>query len=133
MRQALPRAVATGQGIYFLVTGVWPLIHMRSFEQVTGPKVDRWLVQTAGVLISVIGATLLQGARRGAAWPELRLLGVGSAAGLAGIDLVHVARGRIAPVYLLDALAEGLIIVAWALAAPDAPPEAEAAGPAGAA
>lgn len=59
----------------------------------TGPKSDRWLVRTAGVLIPAIGATLLVGARRGAAWPELRLLGVSSAAGLAGIDhWYHVFR-----------------------------------------
>lgn len=118
MGQALSRAVAVGQGVYYVVTGVWPLIHMGSFQRVTGPKVDGWLVQTAGVLITAIGATLLRGAQRGAAWPELQLLGVGSAAGLAGIDIVHVARRRIAPIYLLDALAEAVIIAAWAVAAP---------------
>jgi hypothetical protein len=116
MRSGLTQIVALGQGSFYVATGCWPLVHMQSFERVTGPKADRWLVQTAGVLITVIGATLLHGARRDAAWPELRLLGMGSAAGLAGIDLVFVARGRIPPVYLLDAAAEGLILIAWAVA-----------------
>lgn len=42
---------------------------MQSFERATGPKADRWLVQTAGVLITVIGATLLYAARRDATRP----------------------------------------------------------------
>lgn len=38
-----------------------------------------------------------------------------SAAGLALIDLVFVGRGRISPVYLLDAAAEAVLVVAWAV------------------
>ncbi|HZF99815.1 MAG TPA: hypothetical protein VEY71_02385 [Chitinophagales bacterium] len=26
------------QGVYTLATGVWPIVHMRSFEAVTGPR-----------------------------------------------------------------------------------------------
>jgi hypothetical protein len=37
------RAIAGTQGTYFLLTGVWPLLHMRSFLTVTGPKTDLWL------------------------------------------------------------------------------------------
>ena len=47
------------QGVYFLLTGVWPLLSIRTFEAVTGPKVDRWLVKTVGLLVAVIGASLL--------------------------------------------------------------------------
>lgn len=111
------RAIALAQAIFYLLTGVWPLVSIRSFEAVTGPKTDRWLVKTAGVLITVIGAVLLRGATRGTVTPELRLLAVGSALGLAGIDVVYVGRGRIARVYLLNALAEVALVVAWALAA----------------
>ena len=108
--------VSLGQGIFYLVTGVWPLVSIRSFEMVTGPKTDRWLVKTAGVLIAVVGAALtLAGARRSMT-PELRLLAVGSALGLTGIDLVYVRRGRISRVYLLDAIAELALVAAWLLA-----------------
>lgn len=62
MKQArswsLSSALATGQGLYFLVTGIWPLVHIKSFQWVTGPKVDLWLVKTVGVLIAVMGAVL---------------------------------------------------------------------------
>jgi hypothetical protein len=112
--ERLVAAVALAQGGYFALTGLWPLVSMRTFERVTGPKVDRWLVQTVGVLVLAVGASLgLAGARRRVT-PELTLLAAGSAAGLAAIDVVYVARRRIAPVYLLDALAEGALLVGWA-------------------
>src|SRR5438874_8318552 len=51
---ALRRTSALAQGAYYVVSGVWPLLNMDSFEMVTGPKMDRWLVRTVGLLISVI-------------------------------------------------------------------------------
>ena len=112
----MPAAVALGQGCYYLLSGLWPLISMRSFLKVTGPKTDLWLVKTVGVLITVIGGVLTMSARRQRVTREVALLGVGSAAGLAAIDLVYVARRRILPIYLLDALAEVWLIAAWAVA-----------------
>jgi hypothetical protein len=56
---ALLLAVCWVQGMYFLLTGVLPLISIRTFEAITGPKTDKWLVQTVGVLVTVIGAVLL--------------------------------------------------------------------------
>jgi hypothetical protein len=106
---ASPAAVA--QGLYYLLTGVWPLLSIRTFEAVTGPKVDRWLVKTVGVLVAVIGSALLIDARRPSAGS--RALGIGSAIGLGGVDVVYAARGRIAKVYLLDALLEALLVGVW--------------------
>lgn len=112
--ERLVTAVALAQGGYFALSGLWPLVSMRTFERVTDPKVDRWLVQTVGVLVLAVGASLgLAGARRRVT-PELALLAAGSAAGLAAIDIIYVARRRIAPVYLLDALAEGALLLGWA-------------------
>jgi hypothetical protein len=101
------------QGGFFLAGGIWPLLHMRSFEAVTGPKVDRWLVKTVGLLLSVIGLMLIGAARRGRVTPELAAVGAGSAASLAAIDVVYVARRRISPIYLLDAAAQLAIIAGW--------------------
>jgi hypothetical protein len=36
----LTRLALLGQGVYYPVTGIWPILDRRSFEQVTGPKVD---------------------------------------------------------------------------------------------
>ncbi len=105
--------VTIAQGGYFLVTGVWPLVSMRSFELITGLKVDKWLVKTIGALIAVVGASLLvAGARRRIA-PELALLGIGSAASLAAADTVYALRRRISRVYLLDAGLELGLIGGW--------------------
>jgi hypothetical protein len=105
--------LALGQGLYYFVTGVWPLVSMRTFEAVTGPKVDKWLVKTVGVLVSVIGAVLWLAGRRRHVGPEPALLAVGSAAGLAAIDTVYSVRGRISKVYLLDAVVEVALVAAW--------------------
>ncbi|MDP9375197.1 MAG: hypothetical protein M3Q65_22650 [Chloroflexota bacterium] len=108
--------LALVQGVYYLVTGIWPLVSIGTFQKVTGPKVDLWLVKTAGVLITAIGAALVSAGVRKQLAVEIPLLAVGSAAGLTGIEVVYVARKRISPVYLLDAAAEVVLILGWALA-----------------
>jgi hypothetical protein len=115
MKRDLDAALATAQGLYYFVTGVWPLVSIRSFEAVTGPKTDRWLVKTVGVLIGVIGGVLMLSGRGPRVPLEPTVLATGSAAGLAAIDTIYATRGRISKIYLLDALAEVALIGAWAL------------------
>jgi NAD(P)H-dependent flavin oxidoreductase YrpB (nitropropane dioxygenase family) len=107
------RALAWVQGIFYILTGVWPLVSMETFLAVTGPKVDLWLVRTVGILIAVIGVTLLLAARRRRIGSEIIVLAAGSAAGLAGIDLVYALGDRISDIYLLDALVEIALALAW--------------------
>jgi hypothetical protein len=105
--------VATVQGVYFLATGIWPLLSRRSFEAVTGPKADFWLAQTVGVLVTAIGATILVAEWEKRITQEIELLAIASASGLALVDIVFVARARISRVYLLDALVETALTVGW--------------------
>ena len=105
--------LAGAQGLFYLVTGVWPLVHIDSFQAVTGPKMDLWLVYTVGVLVAVIGAMLLLAARNRSFTPELVLLAAGTATGLAAIDAVFVARGVIDRIYLLDAAVELGLAACW--------------------
>ena len=67
---------------------------MRTFEAVTGPKADRWLVKTVGVLVAVIGVVLTMAGARRHVGPEPAALAAGSAAGLAAIDTIYATRGR---------------------------------------
>jgi hypothetical protein len=108
--------VALAQGLFYAATGLWPLVHMRSFLWVTGPKTDLWLVKTVGVIVLVVGCVLLLAAGRAAVSPEVALLATGCAAALAGVDFVYVAKRAIGPVYLLDAAAEIGLIAWWAAA-----------------
>ncbi|HEX9400403.1 MAG TPA: hypothetical protein VF912_09860 [Anaeromyxobacter sp.] len=107
------RTLAWGQGLYWAAAGAWPLVHMPSFEAVTGPKRERWLVRTVGVLVLAIGGALALAARRRRVTPELRLLAAGSAAGLGAIDTWYAARRRISPIYLGDAALEAALVAGW--------------------
>jgi hypothetical protein len=105
--------LALAQGLFYVATGLWPLIDIVSFQVVTGPKTDLWLVRTVGVLVTVVGAVLLAAWRARRVTPEIVLLAVGSALGLAAIDLRYALAGRISAVYLADALVEIALSLAW--------------------
>jgi hypothetical protein len=102
------------QGAYYIATGIWPLVHMKSFMAVTGPKEDRWLVKTVGVLVATIGGHLLQSSRTPSLARNAKSLAVSSAIGLGVVDTWYSARGVISPVYLLDAVAEAALVGSWA-------------------
>lgn len=108
--------LAWAQAAYFVTTGVWPLVHMPSFLAVTGPKTDLWLVRVVGVLIAVIGSTLAVSAWRRDVDPHAAWLAAASAAALATVDVYYVARGRISPIYLADAVAEVVLVAGWVAA-----------------
>jgi hypothetical protein len=91
---------------YYLATGAWPLVSMRSFEAVTGRKTDRWLVKTVGALAFANGAALAFGTVQDEIADETIVLAACSAFAFASIDLIYVARGRIGPIYLGDAALE---------------------------
>jgi hypothetical protein len=104
------------QGGYYLATGLWPLIHMKSFVAVTGPKRDLWLVRTVGILVSCIGGHLLQSAKNESSAADAKSLAVSSAAGLGAIDTWYTAKGEISPVYLMDTAVEAALIALWSRA-----------------
>jgi hypothetical protein len=107
-RRCMHPRLATVHGVYYLVTGLWPLLSMRTFEWVTGPKTDRWLVRMVGLLAAVIGASLL--ARRRS---SDRILPVGSALAFASVDTTYSLRGAISRIYLADALLELALVAGW--------------------
>jgi hypothetical protein len=108
----LPK-LALVQGIFYVATGLWPLVHIVSFQIVTGPKTDLWLVRTVAVLVTVIGAVLLSAWHSRRISPEVILLAAGGALGLASIDLIYALSGTISSVYLADAMAELMLVALW--------------------
>jgi len=105
------RRVAIVQGVWNVATGVWPILHLRSFEAVSGRKRDKWLVKTTGALVACIGLELLRSSRAKPA----RVLGLTTAASLAAIELFYARRGRISKLYFADAALELAAVGAWAL------------------
>jgi hypothetical protein len=113
MERSKPIVLLWIQGWYFLLPSIWPLVHMPSFLAVTGPKTDLWLVRTVAVLLTVISLTLLTSAYRKEYQPAIGLLALGSAAGMAAIDLYYALNDRIWDTYLIDAAGECLLILGW--------------------
>jgi hypothetical protein len=109
----LARILSIGQGLFYMITGFWPLFSRRSFEKVTGPKHDFWLVNTVGVIIGSVGLVLISAGYHRRVTPEIRCLAVGTAASLSGIDIFYVSKRRIPRIYLLDAAAEIGLITVW--------------------
>src|SRR5688572_174435 len=98
-----------------MATGVWPLLHIDSFQAVTGDKTDLWLVKTVGLLVVVIGAAVFAARTRPTLFPETFILAAGSALALGAVDVTYSLRGVISKIYLLDAVVEAALVLAWSV------------------
>ncbi|TXI88843.1 MAG: hypothetical protein E6Q40_03180, partial [Cupriavidus sp.] len=96
---------------YYLITALWPLVHMRSFLAVTGPKTDLWLVRTVGALILAISLPLIAAFATERTDSPIILLAAGSCIALATVDIVYVAKKVISPIYLGDAVIEIALLI----------------------
>jgi hypothetical protein len=105
--------LSRAHGVANMAGGLWPLLHIRSFEMVFGPKTDRWLVKTVAGLLIVNGLTQLASSSSTGSIRQARRLGLGTAIVLTAIDLVYVPAGRISKMYLVDAALEVGWILAW--------------------
>jgi hypothetical protein len=106
--------LARAQGAFCVASGLWPLLHRRSFEAVFGPKRDYWLAATVALLLIGNGTAQLTAPSTAAGVASARNLGTATALGLASSDLVNVGRGRISRTYLIDAAAELAWVWVWA-------------------
>ena len=110
-----PRATALQiQGAYYVISGLWAVVDRRGFETVSGRKTDYWLVRMVGLLAAAIGVSLLAGTRDARPSSETKVLGVAAGVSFTAVDLVYVARRRISPVYLGDAVVH-VLLAAFAL------------------
>jgi hypothetical protein len=98
------------QGGYYLVTGLWPLVHFRSFTALSGPKPDRFQTQTTGALFAAIGFALLVGepATRG-----MRTLSGGTAVAAIGAELAY--RRYLPRVFALDGVLQAACLAVAAM------------------
>lgn len=98
------------QAGYYVLTGASPLLSRRTFEAVTGPKRDWWLVQMVGLLAITNGFAIFIGAKRECVARETVTLSVLSALSFMTIDVVYALSGRISKIYLGDAVVEAVLI-----------------------
>lgn len=105
--------LALAHAAYYVATGLWPFVSMRTFQMVTGPKPEQWLVKMVGLLAASIGVTVGVAGARGRAGRDVALLGVLSALSFAAVDVWYTGRGRIKKTYLLDAPIELGLAASW--------------------
>jgi hypothetical protein len=96
------------QGIYYILAGIWPIIDISSFLQITGPKTDIWLVKMVALLSISIGLTFLFLARN-KIYPLI--LNASTALSYLIIDVYYSYTGVISKIYLADAVVELLILI----------------------
>jgi hypothetical protein len=106
-----PRLHAGTHAAYLLATGIWPLLHRSSFEAVTGPKEDFWLVRTVGGLAAATGATLAVSVLRGRRSPEAVALALTSGV-VFGLADLRASRTE-SLTYLGDVVAQLVFLPAW--------------------
>lgn len=94
----------TVQAAYYLITGLWPLAHLKSFEALTGPKPDRFVVESTGLLFVATGATLATAAVNPAPGRPVRVLSVLTPIVSTFVTLRH--RPRVRAIYMVDAVAQ---------------------------
>ncbi|MDF3031873.1 MAG: hypothetical protein K0R03_2431 [Moraxellaceae bacterium] len=112
------RLILRLQALYYFLTGLWPLLHLASFEAMAGPIADDWLAHAVGLLGLVIATALWLGTRHRQVPPDKAIVALGalSALAIAAIELFYGLSGRLSGLYLADAAFEIALVIAMGLA-----------------
>lgn len=110
---ALAIWVGASQALYYILTGLWPLVSMPTFLRVSGPKTDLWLVQIVAALVLLIGIVIALATLRQNQSPEVIVLAMGAAIAFAGADIIFHAQRIIPRIYLVDAAIQLAILILW--------------------
>jgi hypothetical protein len=101
------------QGIYILITALWPIVHIKSFMEVTGYKTDIWLVKTVGALLVPVAGCLLSNLFfRTDPRPAIILAGL-TAMAFMFIDFYYALNDVISDIYLADGIVESIFLILW--------------------
>jgi hypothetical protein len=100
------------QGLYYVLTGLWPLLAVENYQRVTGHHADPGLLAQVGAVLLVLGGTLCLAAYRRQGSPEVLFLAFGSALALTATDIHLFVRG-LSALYLLDAAIEMGLLAFW--------------------
>jgi hypothetical protein len=101
------KTMLTVMGGYYIVTGLWPLLSIVTFQMFTGVKKDTWLVRMVGLLALSIGVTLAySGLFVVTVHPEVIVLSLLSSLSFILIDVIYVMNKTIPKIYLGDAAVE---------------------------
>ncbi|MHB8840367.1 MAG: hypothetical protein ACYC56_01035 [Candidatus Aquicultor sp.] len=99
------------QGVYYLITAIWPLISLRTFMIFAGSKPDRFIFWTVDLLILAIASTLLFATVKGDLGTAA-FLGIASTLTFIAVEAVYA--GKISPWFWADFAVEVVILVTLA-------------------
>jgi hypothetical protein len=102
---------ARAQGLYYVATGLWPVVSADHYMRATGQESHGGVAQALGGVVAALGVALLVDALPARA---TRWVGLGSAVALAAGGLYFAARGRGLPVNLTDAALQLGFAGSWA-------------------
>lgn len=122
-RDRLRRWAMLAQGVYYVLTGLWPLLHFDSFARFVALDVIPFQAQSFAAVIIVIGASLIEAARREPPGPYPTMLGAAVAGAIAIVSLFWLPRTGVASGLWIDFAVEVAIAAALILLYPRAKPE----------
>ena len=109
------RVLLVLQSAYDLLAGLWPLIHITSFMQVTGYKTDLWLVKIVGLLFVCVALAFLTDLLFRETSRAIAVLSISTAAAILAIDVYYSLTDVISDIYLADAAIQLVFIGGWGI------------------
>jgi hypothetical protein len=103
------RTILFIQAIWYLITAIWPLVSIKSFMKITGPKTDIWLVKTVAVLVLAMAITFFSGLLLRANFGPVLVLAIAACVGFAVVEIYYSSQKIISVVYLADGCFEALL------------------------
>lgn len=100
------------QSVYFIISSLWPLVHIESFFRITGSKHDVWLVKTVSLILFPYGLMAIYALN----FRRLPVVGLSLAIccfSLAFIDVYYYLTGTLKWVYLIDAAMQTVFLTYW--------------------
>ncbi len=117
------RRVIAAQGIYYLLTGIWPLAHFPSFAGAVGLQINAFQAQSFGAVIAVVGATLAEASRKEPPGAYPTALGIAVAGAVALVSLVWLPRTGAGSALWVDLTIEVAFAVALVVLYPRTQPD----------
>jgi hypothetical protein len=115
--------VLLAQGVYYVLTGLWPLVDFHSFARFVALDVIPFQAQAFAAVIIVIGASLIEAARREPPSAYPTMLGAAVAGAIAIVSLFWLPRMGVTSGLWIDFAIEVAIAAALVLLYPRAQPE----------
>lgn len=101
------------QSSYIFITAAWPIIDIKSFIAVTGPKNDLWLVKTVAALLISVSVTLGSFLFIKTDLRPAIILGASTSAAFIIVDFYYAISNVISDIYMADGLLETVFLLGW--------------------